>query len=235
MAGEAQFRERPSHPPAPRGLTALVEECKLKLRGATWPQPNDTAPLFRTKIRRSIDTIVKEYGGTVVSYIWLALAWAKQKGHVPPGVNLTESGCTAPLWVSEVLWDLTPDADGHRHRGWRLLLAGFRASSGTDGAPSVDPDSVVAAHRLMNVRKQGLGLEGAIEMVNWMAEQCLVESPQRAARTTVAKQTRVARKPAKKAKRGMTTKQLPEFPPAKPVRVRRIPVTIKNPCMMLHT
>ena len=73
MAGEAQSRGYPSHPPVPRGLPALVEECKRKMHGATWPQHNDDVPLFRTRMRRSIDTMVKECGGTVVSYIWLAL------------------------------------------------------------------------------------------------------------------------------------------------------------------
>ena len=81
----------------------MVEECKLKMRSATWRQHNADAPLFRTKMRRSIDTTVKEYGGTVVSYIWLALAWAKRKEHVPQGVNRTESGRTVPFWALEVL------------------------------------------------------------------------------------------------------------------------------------
>ena len=105
-----------------------------------------------------------------------------------------------------MLWDLTPDADGHWRRGWRLLLAGLRASSGADEAPIVDTGPVVAAHRLMNARKHGLDLGDAIEMVNWMAEQGLVELPQRAARATVAKQTRVTRKPSKQAKRGVKNK-----------------------------
>ena len=103
MTGEAQSRRCPSHPPAPRGPPALVEECKRKMHGATWPQHNDDVPLFRTRMRRLIDTIVKAHGGTVVSYIWLALAWVKQKGHVPSGVNRTESSRTVPFWASEVL------------------------------------------------------------------------------------------------------------------------------------
>ena len=85
MAGETQSRECPSHPPVLVGLTTLMEECKLKMRGATWPQHNDDAPLSRAKMRRSIDTNVKEYGGTVAIYIWLALAWAKRRGHALPG------------------------------------------------------------------------------------------------------------------------------------------------------
>ena len=40
-----------------------------------------------------------------------------------------------------------------------------------------DTDSIFATHRLMNARKRGLVLEDAAEMVNWMAELGLVESP----------------------------------------------------------
>ena len=95
----------------------------------------------------------------------MAEAWAKRKGHIPPEVNRTESDRTVPFWASKVLWDLTEDVNGNWRRGWRLLLADLRASSGTDEAPIVGTDSIVTAHRLMNARKQELGLEGAIEMV----------------------------------------------------------------------
>ena len=72
-------------------------------------------------------------------------------------------------------------------------------------------------------------------MVNWMAEHGLVESPQRAARATAAKQIRVNRKAANQAKRGVPTRRPPKTPPAKPTKVRRTPFTIENSCTMLYT
>ena len=134
-----------------------------------------------------------------------------------------------------MLWDVTQDTDGHWRQGLRLLLAGLRASSGTDEAPIVDTGSEVATHRLMHARKQGLGLEDAIEMVNWTVEQGLVESPQRAARATVAKQIRITCEPAKRIKRGVSTRRPPKVPAAEPAKVRRTPFTIENPCTMIHT
>ena len=76
-----------------------------------------------------------------------------------------------------MLWDLTKDGDGDWRHSWRLLLAGLRAASGANEALVVHTESISAAHRLMNARKRGLSLEGATEMVNWMAEQGMVESP----------------------------------------------------------
>ena len=88
---------------APRGLAALIAECEQMMHGETRPQHYADVPLFRAKWRRSIDRIAGEFGGTLYSYIWLAIAWAKLKGHVPPGVDRTELSRAISFWTSEVM------------------------------------------------------------------------------------------------------------------------------------
>ena len=184
-------------------------------------------------MRRSFEKIAGKYGGTPFDYVWLSISWAKLNGHVPQTLNRAENGREIPFWASEVLWSLTTDSDGDWRHSWRLLLAGLRDASGTDEAPVVHAESISASHRLMNARKRGLSLEGATEMVNWMAEQGLVESPQRKAQTTAAT-PRVARQLAKQPRGKGQKRQPPRFPKIGKTKIRGTPFSIENPCTALH-
>ena len=133
-------------------------------------------------MRRTLDKIATANGGNQYTYVWLAIAWAKKKGHVPETLNRAKAGRDIPVWASVALWDLTGDDGGDWYRHLRLLLAGAQAASGTGETPVVDTDALSAARRLMNARKQRLALKDTVEVVNWMAGLGLVESPQRKAR-----------------------------------------------------
>ena len=141
-------------------------------------------------MRRAFERIAKECGGTAYTYTWMAIAWAKPKGHVPLTLNRTESGREVPFWASAVLRGLTEDEDDW-HRGRMLPLAGPHVSPGTNEAPVGNTDSISEAHRLMNARKRGLVLEGAVEMVNWVAGMGLLDSPRGKAKAAAA-EARVA-------------------------------------------
>ena len=94
----------------------------------------------------------------------MAIAWVKQAGHAPSTLHRTDSGVDTAFWASAILWDLAGEEAGW-HRNWRLLLDGLRASSAANGAPVGGMETISAAHRLMNARKPGLALDGAVEMV----------------------------------------------------------------------
>ena len=136
------------HPPPPRGLADVIEGCKRKMGDVTWPQTNAEFVSFAMRMRRTFEKIVKKYGGTIYTYAWAAIAWAKKKGLAPQTLNRTENRRGAPFWAPAVTWELSTE-EGDWHRGWRLLLAGFRATTGKSGTPQGDADSITAAHRLM--------------------------------------------------------------------------------------
>ena len=187
---------------------------------------------LKQKMRRTLEKIVQKHGGPASTYTWAAIAWAKQKGHAPQTLNRTENGRDVPFWASAILWELSTEDDDW-HRGWRLLLSGLRASTEHD-APQGDADSIYAAYRLMNMRKQGLSSEDASAMADWMKTVGVTGPLQSTGESTEKRPSAPPRPKASEASKRGPRPRRPGVPPTGPVKIRKIPFTIENPSTMLQ-
>ena len=184
---------------------------------------------------------MEKHGGCRGSYAWLAVAWAQQKSYVQYELNRADgAGCDVPSGRTQVLWVLVAERPGVHpwHHHWRLLLVGLLAqlsTTGDDTTPEVDTISMHTTYRRMNARRSGFMQHDVIDMVDWMVEQGLVQSPQMSEEGAAAGQDEPDEPDGRVCEEGKEDRpRAAVAPQRRRVRLRKIPFAVENPSCTLH-
>ena len=129
-------------------------------------------------MRRTEDRLATTYKCDRATIRWLAIAWAKQVGHVPPSLNRTDRhGREIPFWVTDIMWDLR---EGPQQEPWhtrrRWLLSGILEATGAENIPITDRTTVKALYKSMRVGRGGNAdwtWADAADTTNWFGEKYL--------------------------------------------------------------
>ena len=86
---KAEARKAGISPPTlPAWVAPVVEAYAEGLDHADSPRETSHMRNFKSKMRRTEDKIVEEQNCDRAALRWLAIAWAKREGHVPPSLNM---------------------------------------------------------------------------------------------------------------------------------------------------